>query len=208
MKKKTYVILCVLCLVLLLNACGGIPVAETIDPASVLTRQIQNTDQAYEWKELPWDTTKAKAMKKLKNHTWFLNLGDQLSYIQDSTLSDGTPVKTKLNLGFRDKTDEGTLNLIQWVFFVEDTDGQRGSQLYQTFCDQLQTWMDGEELAEESRSETAAMARKPSGSAIEISWDTISNESYHEFDSTEYPEYATDLWQHRSRVVIQLTPNG
>ena len=105
-----------------LASCGSIPTSDTVDPDTFVTEQITSTDTSYEWNEIPWYTTKKEVAKKMKEHTLYLDEGDMLHYTQNKTLTDGTPVKTKLSFGFTDATDDGELAGIRWVFLLEDSE--------------------------------------------------------------------------------------
>ena len=82
MKRHRFLILFLL-LSLFLSACGKIPVTDTMDSSSFLTERIEVTDDAYQWKELPWYTAKKDAMKKMEDHNLFYNEGDMLSYTNE-----------------------------------------------------------------------------------------------------------------------------
>lgn len=198
MKKKCFIIV-FLVLTLFLNACGAIPVMDTIDPAAFLTDQVESTDNAYQWKELPWYTTRKEAMKKLEDHTWFLNQGQMITYAQDAALTDGTPIKAKLSLGFTDETEEGELAIVRWVFLMEDDDEQTVRQLYQAFCNQLDPWMDNGTNVQESISEQYTTIRKASGSYIDMRWDTNSRSPI--VINSEYPD---DLWPQYACMTVEL----
>ena len=185
MKRHRFLILFLL-LSLFLSACGKIPVTDTMDSSSFLTERIEVTDDAYQWKELPWYTAKKDAMKKMEDHNLFYNEGDMLSYTNEWTMTDGTPLKAKLTLGFLDESDEGKLALVRWIFFMEDDDQETVLRLFKDFCTQLETWTGNENNVQESVTQNTASLRQESGSYINITWNT--NSSDHCAVHSEYPD--------------------
>ncbi len=195
--KKIVFYISILCVLLTVGGCGSIPEEDVINADTFITDQIANTEMSYEWKEISWYTAKKDVEKKLKNHTLFLDEGDMLSYTKNKTLGDGTPIKTKLSLGFTNDTEEGELAGVRWVFFLEENGDGKAEELYQSFYRQLESW--GEVNTNNQVSdETSVMIKKDSGSYLEMrlmSSDTSSEPMFW----SEYPE---TLWESFSEVVV------
>ena len=172
-----------------LASCGSVPTSDTVDPDTFVTEQINSTDTAFEWKEIPWYTTKKEVAKKMKEHTLYLDEGDMLHYTQNKTLTDGTPVKTKLSFGFTDATDDGELAGIRWVFLLEDS--EKANQLFQSLYQQLEPWMT-------NRNDTMVNIKKESGSYLELR-QMSSDTSTEPMWWSEYPE---ELWDPFSEVAL------
>ncbi|MFR8033567.1 MAG: hypothetical protein ACLU6W_06035 [Lachnospiraceae bacterium] len=194
-KRRLLPMILAAALSLSLASCGSIPTSDTVDPDTFVTEQITSTDTSYEWNEIPWYTTKKEVAKKMKEHTLYLDEGDMLHYTQNKTLTDGTPVKTKLSFGFTDATDDGELAGIRWVFLLEDS--EKANQLFQSLRQQMEPWMETDNY-HGMPDETMTVMNKESGSYLDLrvmSSDTTTEPMWW----SEYPE---ELWDPFSEVAL------
>lgn len=181
--KKRYGVLVCIALCLILSGCQKQSKEEfpcPIEPKKLVSEMVEETEEAFSLRGLPWGMEKKAAMDLLSEYALVQDDGDLQVYQTDGKLENGTPVRERIQVGYT--SEDGTVVGVTVQFYFEEN----GENWREQTTEQLQK--DLEMFEERSKKTTISSGdevvgvnyEKESGSYIRLNYGELNSDMIRE----------------------------